>query len=88
MRRPILLPKWDSICHFLIVYHFQTREGAATTIQHLARFDNERRHGSVVAVLLETMATLTDEILDLHDRFNRRPVQQSQAQTRRGVSSL
>jgi hypothetical protein len=45
------------------------REGAATTIQHLARFDDERRYGSLVAVLLETMATLTDEILDLHDRF-------------------
>jgi hypothetical protein len=45
------------------------REGAATTIQHLARFDDERRYGSLVAVLLETTATLTDEILDLHDRF-------------------
>jgi len=45
------------------------REGAATTTQHLARFDDERRYGSLVAVLLETMATLTDEILDLHDRF-------------------
>jgi TnpA family transposase len=45
------------------------REGAATTIQHLARFDDERRYGSLLAVLLETTATLTDEILDLHDRF-------------------
>ena len=45
------------------------REGAATTIQHLVRFDDERRYGSLVAVLLETTATLTDEILDLHDRF-------------------
>jgi hypothetical protein len=42
---------------------------AATTIQHLARFDDGRRYGSLVAVLLETTATLTDEILDLHDRF-------------------
>jgi hypothetical protein len=45
------------------------REGVATTIQHLARFDAERRYGSVVAVLLEAMAMLTDEILDLHERF-------------------
>jgi hypothetical protein len=29
----------------------------------------KRRYGSLVAVVLETMATLTDEILDLHDRF-------------------
>jgi hypothetical protein len=35
----------------------------------LARFDDERRYGSLVAVLLETTATLTDEILDRHDRF-------------------
>ena len=48
------------------------REGAATSIQHLARFDDERRYGSLVAVLLETTATLTDEILDLHDRFERK----------------
>jgi TnpA family transposase len=45
------------------------REGAATTSQHLARFDDPRRYGTLVAVLLEASATLTDEILDLHDRF-------------------
>jgi hypothetical protein len=45
------------------------REGAATTSQHLARFDDPRRHGTLVAVLLEASSTLTDEILDLHDRF-------------------
>ncbi len=45
------------------------REGAATTAQHLARFDSPRRHGTLVAVLLEASSTLTDEILDLHDRF-------------------
>ena len=33
------------------------RESAATTIQHLARFDDERRYGSLVAILLETTAT-------------------------------
>jgi hypothetical protein len=46
-----------------------TREGAATTPQHLARFDDPRRHGTLIAVLLEANSTLTDEILDLHDRF-------------------
>ena len=45
------------------------REGAATTPQHIARFDEPRRYGTLVAVLLEASSTLTDEILDLHDRF-------------------
>jgi hypothetical protein len=45
------------------------REGAATTPQHIARFDDPRRYGTLVAVLLEASSTLTDEILDLHDRF-------------------
>ena len=38
-------------------------------MQHLARFDDPRRYGTLVAVLLEASSTLTDEILDLHDRF-------------------
>ena len=45
------------------------REGAATTPQHLARFDETRRYGTLVGVLLGASSTLTDEILDLHDRF-------------------
>jgi len=45
------------------------REGAATTPQHLARFYDPRRYGTLVAVLLEASSTLTDEIRDLHDRF-------------------
>jgi TnpA family transposase len=45
------------------------REGAAATPQHIARFDEPRRYGTLVAVLLEASSTLTDEILDLHDRF-------------------
>ncbi len=45
------------------------RAGAATTPQHLARFDDPRRYRTLIAVLLESIATLTDEILDLHDRF-------------------
>jgi TnpA family transposase len=45
------------------------REGATTTAQHIARFDDPRRHGTLVAVLLEASSTLIDEILDLHDRF-------------------
>jgi hypothetical protein len=45
------------------------REGVATTSQQLGRFDDPRRYGTLIAVLLEANSTLTDEILDLHDRF-------------------
>ena len=45
------------------------REGVTTTAQHLARFDTSRRYGTLVPILLEASSTLTDEILDLHDRF-------------------
>jgi hypothetical protein len=45
------------------------REGVATTPQHLARFDDPRLYGTLVAVLLEASSTLTDGILHLHDRF-------------------
>ena len=45
------------------------REGAATIPQHIARFNEPRRYGTLVAVLLEASSTLTDEILDPHDRF-------------------
>lgn len=45
------------------------REGAATTIQHLGRMDEMRRPATLAAVMIEASTTLTDEILDLHDRI-------------------
>jgi len=45
------------------------REGGQTTSQHFRRFDPLRRHATLVAVLLESTATITDEILDKHDRL-------------------
>lgn len=52
------------------------REGAQMTAQHLRDLEPLRRHATVVAILLDTRATLTDEIIDLYDRsigvlFNR-----------------
>lgn len=44
------------------------REGAKTDTAHLREFGTERRHATLVAVVLDTMATLTDETLDMHDR--------------------
>ena len=45
------------------------REGGQMTTQHLRDLEPARRYATVVAVLLDTRATLTDEVIDLHDRF-------------------
>jgi len=45
------------------------RVAAQTTAQHLRRFDEEQRHALLVALLLETSATLTDEVLAMHERI-------------------
>ncbi len=45
------------------------REGAQTTVYHLKDFEPQRRQATLVAILLDTQATLIDEILDLHDRM-------------------
>ena len=46
-----------------------SREGGQMTAQHLRDLEPARRHATLVAVLLDTQATLLDEIIDLHDRF-------------------
>lgn len=45
------------------------REGAQMTAQHLRDLEPTRRYATLVAVILDTRATLIDEIIDLHDRF-------------------
>jgi TnpA family transposase len=45
------------------------REGGQMTAQHLRDLERSRRHATLVAVILDTRATLIDEIIDLHDRF-------------------
>lgn len=45
------------------------REGGQMTPQDLAKLQSERRYATLVALVLEGMATVTDEIIDLHDRI-------------------
>ena len=45
------------------------REGAQTAVYQLKEYADQRRYATLVAIVLEATATLTDEILDLHDRM-------------------
>lgn len=45
------------------------REGGQMVPRDLAKFENERRYATLVALAIEGMATVTDELIDLHDRI-------------------
>jgi TnpA family transposase len=45
------------------------REGANTDVTHLRAFVPDRRYATLVACVLDTMVTLTDEALEMHERF-------------------
>ena len=45
------------------------REGGQMTPADLAKFEPQRRYATLVTVAIESMATVTDEIIDLHDRI-------------------
>jgi TnpA family transposase len=45
------------------------REGGQMTPADLGKFEPERRYATLVALAIEGMATITDEIIDLHDRI-------------------
>jgi TnpA family transposase len=45
------------------------REGAQSAVYQFKEYEQDRRHGTLVALMVETAATLTDEILELHDRL-------------------
>ena len=45
------------------------REGSHMTVQHLIDFEDKRRYATLVALVIESTATITDEIIDLHDRI-------------------
>ena len=45
------------------------REGGQMTPADLAKFEPQRRYATLVALAIEGMATVTDEIIDLHDRI-------------------
>jgi len=45
------------------------REGGQMTSADLMKFERERRYATLVAIAVEGMATVTDEVIDLHDRI-------------------
>ena len=45
------------------------REGGQMTATDLAKFEPQRRYATLVAQALESIATITDEIIDLRDRI-------------------
>ncbi len=45
------------------------REGGQMTAQHLRDLESKRRYATLTALMLDTRATLIDEIIDLHDRL-------------------
>lgn len=45
------------------------REGSQMSPADLAKFEPTRRYATLVAVCIESMATLIDEIIDLHDKI-------------------
>jgi hypothetical protein len=45
------------------------REGGQMTPADLAKFESQRRYATLVGVAVEGMATIIDEIIDLHDRI-------------------
>ena len=45
------------------------REGSQMTPADLGKFEPQRRYATLVALALEGMATVIDEIIDLHDRI-------------------
>jgi TnpA family transposase len=45
------------------------REAGRTTVQHVADYERQRRHATLVAVALDLAANLTDQAVDLFDRL-------------------
>lgn len=45
------------------------READKTTVQHVARFERQRRHATLVAMTLDFATSLTDQAIDLFDRL-------------------
>ncbi|WP_075790977.1 Tn3 family transposase [Massilia putida] len=45
------------------------REGGQMQPSDLAKFEGERRYATLAALAIEGMATVTDELVDLHDRI-------------------
>ncbi|MGG5170577.1 Tn3 family transposase [Pseudarthrobacter sp. J1738] len=54
------------------------REGASMTAADLSKFEPARRYATLFAMAVESMATVTDEIIDLHDRIIGRLIRTAQ----------
>ena len=54
----------------------------------LAKFEPQRRYATLVALALEGMATVTDEIIDLHDRIFGQTVQFREKQASAAVPGV
>jgi TnpA family transposase len=62
------------------------REGASMTSADLSKFEPTRRYATLFAMAVEGMATVTDEVIDLHDRILGRVIRT--AQNRHNQSTL
>jgi hypothetical protein len=67
-RRSICLPASSGSVHQNRLLKI-AREGGQMTPADLAKFEPQRRYATLVALAIEGMATVTDEIIDLHDRI-------------------
>jgi TnpA family transposase len=45
------------------------REASRTTVQHVAGYERQRRHATLVAISLDLSTSLTDQAIDLFDRL-------------------
>ena len=45
------------------------REAGRVTVQHIAGYERQRRHATLVAVSLDLTASFTDQAIDLFDRL-------------------
>jgi hypothetical protein len=49
--------------------HGRSNSVGQTAVYQFKEYEQARRHGTLVALMIETAATLTDEIIDLNDRL-------------------
>ena len=64
------------------------READKTTVQHVARFERQRRHATLVAITLDFATSLTDQAIELFDRLiggDRRRSDQQRSRNRSAV---
>ena len=45
------------------------REAGRTTVQHIASYERQRRHATLVTISLDVSASLTDQAINLFDRL-------------------